>query len=566
MSILTQIPQEMSDLLSAVTSVWEQSAQGLTPLVVAAFITNAAFAEFDGVEQRLKILCNGSDPAALRSKFMQMQEGTDDFSKEGGPGQQVEALEQNWQLLLQCKHGYHAGKMEATSMVQGQYQITLRKCSDSMPMDRECLAMLLPSVTQHIYARRQPSNIVRISTPAYADVGYFLTHEGSENGLRCAYGLQVLLEAYKSYLFASHNHTCALPGCRLKALKFAQEAALSIRAVLEDSSMPCRCSQTLASHLENLQLDLNAFFQEKAFDLYFQSSWVCGSHLLEMLDVLFYYGLRLFSYRNYVGAVMHVYNVLRTLTGFQSIPLLEALRDTFSDILFPGGRPIRNFKACCLRFMGGRLQFKSHTSDHKSGSHHMVIPPHTAKATAGFGLRKEINDERFECSKVSIFHHVKERDYHLDAALWNRVHTLADTYETPANESKRSETHSCSHHSHSVPNAFSTSPQRRLQCLHNAVLADFNGPFPTAKLNFFAIYSACVRIVSLISDKTHGEEHRGLNCLCFLDAIVSAADRYKDNEHRLQPFGCKELVGSCKDAMRDALGGIEVEEFLWREI
>jgi hypothetical protein len=30
-----------------------------------------------------------------------------------------------------------------------------------------------------------------------------------------------------------------------------------------------------------------------------------------MLESLFYYGLRLFSYRHYVGSVMHVYHILR---------------------------------------------------------------------------------------------------------------------------------------------------------------------------------------------------------------------------------------------------------------
>lgn len=560
----------MINLQLAASSIWEQAAHGSVPLVVAALITNTAFAAFEEVEQRVKILCNDSSPEALQSKFAKIQEDLEvsQDTKEGvnsPDSQHTEAPQEPWDLLLQFKRGRHERQHERKCLtVRKPSQVILRKGPNSAPRDFECLTVMLQDIEQHIQPRCRPTCIVRLGTPFYAEISSFLTHdENGTNGFRCCYGLQMLLDTYKSYLLASERKSTP-PCCRLQALKFAQEALPNIRAVLEDSSMPCRCCHTLAFHLENVHHDFKTFLQEKVFDLYFQSPWVCGSHILEMLEMLFYYGLRLFSYRHYVGSVVHVYNILRECTAFQPIPLLENLCDTFSDILFPGGRPKRSFKACCLRYMGGRLRFDPHASDHKSGSHQIWIPARTAKATAGYGLQKGANDARFEYRKISLLHHLKERGYHLDQALWDRVYHLSTTppeTQPPGKHAKRNQ--SCAQHAHEHQ-----SPQTRLHHLQTALLTEFAGDFPIVRINFFQIYLSCVRIVSLISDRTHqGENEHGRNCLCFLDAMLEAADRYRDNtRYRMEPFGCRELVGRCKEAILEVLEGRGLEEFLWEGV
>lgn len=550
----------MDDLLLATKKVWVQAGTGDIPLVVAALITNVAFARFEMVEQQLKLLCGSADPAVLRTKMLQAQgsptrsKAVDDVS-DSPATQAIESLQQSWDLLLHLKNSVRPTKLPCETCKQKPSNITLRIGPDSVEADGKCLNMLLLNITQHVQARTIPTDIVRAGSPMYADIGYFLTHtENDVNGLRCTFGLRMLLDAYKSFMLACQE-TRIPRSCRLHALKLAQEALPSIGAVLGDSSMPCRCYQTLAFHLANLELDLKAFLQEKCFDLYFQSPWVSGSHLLEMHETLFYYGLRLFSYRHYVGSVVHVYHVLREFTGFEPVPLLEQLRDTFSDVLFPGGRPSRNFKACCLRYMGGRLKFKPDTSDHRSGSHHMAIPAHTAKTTAGFGLRKEANDLRFAYCKISLFYHVKEKGYHFNESLPSHAPGLPN----PSAFGKNHKGHTCAH-DHPKQDLMSSPCLHQLSQLQKAVLNDFAGPFPVARVNFFKIYMSCVRIISIVSAKTHnGEDY----CLCFLDAMLQAADRYKANEHKLQPFGCKDLVNACKEAMRSVLSDKSVDDFLW---
>lgn len=542
---------------------------------MGAFITNAAVAGFEAIEQRLKILCQGSNPELLHSKLTQMQEGAleigggIDGTVDSSIPQTVEALQRPWDLLMQFKRGDQKPQHDRLSpTIQRPSQVILREGTNSADLDRECLTVMLQDIKHHVQPHCRPPCIVRTGTPVYAEIGYFFTHDETDtNGLRCCYGLQMLLETYKSYLLVSHRK-CAPPSCRLQALKFAQEAIPHIQAVLGDSSMPCRCCHTLAFYLENLNHEFKAFLQQNVFDLYFQSPWVCGSHILEMLESLFYYGLRLFSYRHFVGSVVHVYNILRECTNFQSIPLLETLCDKFSEILFPGGRPTRSFKACCFRYMGGRLRFDSHASDHKSGAHKMWIPARTARATAGFGLQREANDARFQYRKVSILYHIKEKGYHLDHCSWNRVYDISKTHgrSTPEKDTKIGigQRRACSKYTDGEHE--NDRPQTRLHHLQTTILTELTGPFPMAKINFFQIYLSCVRIVSIISDKTHGDSQHDRNCLCFLDAIISAADRYRENEYRMQPFGCKEVVGHCKDAIVEVLGGKPLDDFLWKGI
>lgn len=550
---------------------WEQAAKGKVPLVVATFITNFAFAAFEETEQRLKTSCGASNPETLNITFTNLQQKLGLKTDDGGHSNSsverlIDSLQRSWHLLVEMK-GQSPAEWHQRTMSRLPSQLLLRQGNDSASTDRECLSVILHNIGTHVQANYSKNTIMRMGTPVYPEIGDFLIHDeknGDNNGLRSSFGLQLLLESYKSYLFAA-GPTYNPSNCRLQALKFAQTAITSITAVLDDSTMPCKCPGTLAYHLENIHKDFTVFLEARVFDFYFQSPWVSGSHVLEMLEALFYYGVRLFSYRNYVGSLLHAYNVLRQFTEFPSIPLLEMLCSKPADITFPGGRPTRNFKTCYVRSIGGRLRFNIHTSDHR-GCHSMVIPSHVAKATAGFGLRKNAHDPRFDYSKISLFHHIKERGYHLDNATWERIHNLdSKTDERGAPHRKDKKARSCSHHSHSSDNLTSCHPTHRLQTLQNVLLDDFTGPLPIARLNFLEVYLACVRTISLVSDRYHGNKaHPGQNCLCFVDALLAAADQCRDGEWKV--FGCKELVEICREVMgmEGGLGGKEVEDFLWK--
>ena len=485
--------------------------------------------------------------------------------------QLLETLKISWsQLLTLQRKGPTQNSAKSDITGQPSSHLILTKSADFVNCDTQCLAAMLQNIAHLIMPDSLTTRckIVRRSSPVYPEVGYLLTHdETSNNGLRCCYGLQLLLESYKTCLLVPEK--LYLPStCRLQTLQFAQEAISSTEAVLGHPTLPCKCHGTLAYHLENLDIDLKAFIHSKMFDFYFQAPWTCGCHALDMLDAMSYYGLRLFNYRNYVGSVLHIYNVLRSLTNFRPISLLDGLSDTFGDVLFPGGRPCRHYKACWVRHRGGRLRFKSHASDHRSGCYALVIPAHTAKATAGFGSQQGVKDPRFEFRKISVLHGLRERGYHIDDTFWRRIHTLNshDANQSRAYSTAEKPSASCGHtHQDSPPSG--SHHQHRLRLLQNALQKEFSGRFPIARINLFKVYLDCVSVVSRISDRWHSDQVRpGQNCLCFVDTLLLAADRCKDNETGVHSLGCKALVRLCQEAMEETLSVVEVDQYFWRYV
>lgn len=555
--------QEIDGLLEAVSHAWEQAARDEIPLHVATTLTNVASTAFEEIEQRLKVSCNVHDPHELRDKFARFScllgeastRGREIDDSLGGP---VQLLSQSWDLLLQCKQEYEAHGGVATFTQNGApTSIVFRKNPESAAEHYDQLQVMLRNIKQHIVPGYLTSSIVSIRSPVYAEVGYLLAHdEPPSNGLRCCFGLQLLLQICRTFFFESRPSR--LPSsCRLEALRTAQTALKSIRKVLKSPTMPCRCQGTLAYHLENVQTDLEGFLRARVFDLYFQSPWVSGSHVLEIHDILFYYGLRLFSYKTYVGSVLHVYNILRQFTDMAAVPLCDRLIETFAHALFPGGIPSRSFRTCYIRYLGGRLRFNTHRSKHRSGCHSMAIPAHAASATAGFGKRSEIDDPILKYRKVSLLYHIKNTSGHLDTPTWEAIRNSADTRSSPPSSPK-----ACTHHSraHSILQC----PQTQLKKVQEALCSEYSGDLPIAKVNLLEVYLAFEQVVAKLSDKSHGEHARpDQYCLCFVDSILSAADRYRDSKACHPVLGHKELVKDCREAINDQLGSRDLRSFWW---
>ena len=267
-------------------------------MTTAAFITNAAMAIFEENEQKLKTLCNVRDPFFLSQKLKTLASC---FSKQDGSYSIIstfeglaQGLQDSWNQVLHLKEiGTSRSFSNSRSFVSMPSYLKRRQDSRSEAEKLDCLAVFLHDVGQHIQCGHQCSSILRVGLPMYAEVGFSLTHnDGDENSLRCSFGLQILYETCRDYFLKSKDR-CKTSSCRLSALKFAQEAIPCISAVLANPTMPCRCHDTLAYHLEGLHQDFDLYLHSPGFDLYFQSPWVCGSQILEMHDALFYYGLRL---------------------------------------------------------------------------------------------------------------------------------------------------------------------------------------------------------------------------------------------------------------------------------
>ncbi|KAK3625765.1 hypothetical protein LTR22_023419 [Elasticomyces elasticus] len=558
---ICQILQDADDLLQATKTALEQAAHGEVSLLVASLTSSVAMEEFSNIDIRLGLICDLANPEATRHRIEHAYRCLADGPSSNEPPVWVQAMLQSWTILQDLKLEGPVAAADAASKPDAHSYVLLRKGADSRAIDDNCMNVLLHAIIQHLKSESFIKNSFHSSCQAVLEIRSFFVG-GSSHALRSSFGLWLLLDSCKTYFFATQDKIAA-SSCRLQALQFTQRALPSITAVLEDSTMPCRCPDTLALRLECVQTEMEAFVHAKCFDLYFQSPWVCGGHILTMVEALFYYGLRLFSYRNYVGSVLHMYNLLRQLSSLEEIPILEHICQAFEQTFFPGGRPNRHFRACYTRYRGGRLHFDSHSSTHKNGCHSVQVPVHTARATSGMGKRAEMKDCRLDYRRVSVLMEIKHKDYRLDTATWDRLLSRHEAHhEQSSNSPKRAGT--CSHHRQPSQGSCLPDYGTRLLSLGEAVRADFEGPMPVAKLNLFKIYLACVRITEVISNGTHDEpERNGKYCLCYLDALLLAADRCTASGRVLRPLGHRDLATTCKKAIRDEFENAKPEEFMW---
>jgi hypothetical protein len=401
-----------------------------------------------------------------------------------------------------------------------------------------------------------PDGVIRNGTPVHLELAGLLSHpDDSSTNLRCTFALHLLSTSYKAYT-SGLECPALLSGCRLSALKLSQQAESILSAVLKDKiCFPCRCLETISHHLEELRDTLRRYTAHKCWDMFFQAPWVAGNHILEMLDMCFYYGMRLIRYRHYVGSVLHSYNVLKQLAAMEEVPLLEELCTKMAGVFFPGGQcPTSRFAASWARFVGARLKFKKgHRGHNHRESWCMTVPSHAAKRAAGLGISTDGKLRSAEDAGISVVMDLKRRDYHVDKSTWDDI-SSQDDIESSKRPKRRSD-------SVGIHN---------LQDLIPHLGEDMQGRLPTLRLNLFAVFETCVKIVSRISQATHtNPKGKVLRCICFATTILSGGDRIRDNEAMGTPDcwkksnGEREVVEDAKKGIREVMLGVEEGDWLW---
>ncbi|KIV80494.1 hypothetical protein PV11_07992 [Exophiala sideris] len=585
---VTAAIQRMRDISSSANHCWHLAAKGQLSFTVAAFTTSVAFS----MVRQVGVELLEHDEQLDLSRLHQVICSRPGSENDGANTDHIllSDLQTMQQSLLHYREGH--GKLiipSCAGCLQKPAEYIQPAANDNGAARPQFVEAVVDNIVHLVSSPTAPPNIVRTSTPVYADLGYFVTRN-DEKGQSWAsvQGLHLLTSGYKAYL---QSLECAnsVSLCRLAALRLAQTAVSQVARLINDKTcFPCRCTQTLAYHLANLEADLQSYTRHKCWDMYFQAPWVCGSHILEMLDLCHYYGMRLLNYRHYVGAVLHSYNVLRRLGGLEeSIPILDALSEQFSAVFFPGGtQPKNSFRACWSRYVGARLKFNKKGGHNRNQNRNsrdswcMAIPAHAARRAAGLGVGEKTDaDSATSC----MLFQVKQRDYHVAEDLWEDIcHDSAsggigtNNTSTPRLAKGRSNSTAAKTAKAAVP---APGPGERLLKLAEAAQGMFDAgvntdgkiagcALPVARLNLFAVFERCVRVVSRLSDETHtGKDERGINCICFASAILTGADRIVDGRKlgRLEAWKKdeRECIEQAKSAIWDVFGDVKREEWLW---
>ena len=319
--------------------------------------------------------------------------------------------------------------------------------------------------------------------PLLIEVKEYLRSDNESLATSLVFGMQLLVESFKSFLFC--DGAVQRTNCRTRALRFAQEVNGSLNVIISNEDCTgCKCLKCGGPefHIDLLFLkaQLDEYLGQKRFDLYYQTPWVAGQHMQEILSLATDYGLRLCERQNYLAAILHLYNMLVQLNILQDkIPLLESLCSSLRKSIFLGSLPSRNNHSHFTRCIGGRLDF-SDTSSHHTQAWQLKAP----KAANTKSERKR----RLVPSDISRFYDIENIRYTIDIDRWTDIYQAKK--EAKATRQEKNEIHEIIHE-----RSFALS----LLKLKDYAAPEFSGDFPIARINYFAIHLDCMHVLERIA-------------------------------------------------------------------
>ena len=315
--------------------------------------------------------------------------------------------------------------------------------------------------------------------PLLVDVKNYLDSESKLVTSSLVFGMQLLVESFKSFRFC--EGAIQSINCRTVALRFAQEVNGFLKDSIDNESrMGCMCytcgDAGFYGHLLLLQNQLSDYVGQTRFDLYYQTPWVAGQHMQEILSLATYYGLELCDRYNYLAAVLHLYNLLVQLQILRDkIPLLESLCSSLGDSIFLGSLPSRNYHSRFIRYLGGRLDL-GNASVYQHQACRLKMPKSVRTGSEP--------TRRLLPSQISRFYEMENRRYRIDADKWTDIYQAKKQSKATRQEKARivDKIHS---------NSFAVS----LLQLTDYAAPEFSGDFPIARTNYFAIHLVCMRVL-----------------------------------------------------------------------
>ncbi|CZT06985.1 uncharacterized protein RAG0_12557 [Rhynchosporium agropyri] len=482
--------RELDSLCQTIKCFWEQASDKILPLLVAAWLTNAAY-------QRTKSLCDGIkdiDKDAqehqevyiglvnqLRIVFSSSPTDPeyDDFTQGRGmtfPWIAIAHFKIEWIENRKSLSG--TGRQDPVKLIS-----PISKFGQDVPDDdAEVLAanlnaykLLLSSIAEQSLKEDNhvggtgfvPSDM----NPLLSDLSAFLKEDNPHPNLQLVFGVHLLLEIAKSFTWK--NKVATAINCRLQALHFARD----VKALVQMRMLPTNDPMVARMRNEDTEY-LDKYLAGKCFDLYFQSPWTAGFHMCEILHHSMDAGLRLCNSQGNVGAVLHMYNALRQISFMDAVPLLDDLCEVFSQELCLGSLPTTNFSSKFRRFLGGTTQSEpnSLSGDSRQSRRRIGLP--LSLPTAQDYVK------RFMPGEISMFYDLHNNGFRTTIDFWSNLYT-----GKPASFLSKKQQDVIMNDLNNV--AFT----ELLAKMRSAVLREFTGQGPVASIQYSAIFALCQQIL-----------------------------------------------------------------------
>ncbi|KIX96970.1 uncharacterized protein Z520_07084 [Fonsecaea multimorphosa CBS 102226] len=569
---LAAVAQQIHDISRSVEQYWRLVGEGTLSLASASFITNVAFALLRQVVSGLLqhdedfSLADLRDLCSSKRAVGQSEGGAED------PTRTTQALLDRLGQIEQNLSDVSNGKLpvvntSCASCGHKEAQEAQRRVIKEDAGSQYLSPAIIEKLVLFMNNKATEIEVIKTGTPVYWDVCCSISNsKNTQQSWLAVLGMNLLVQSTQSFLRSIPQPQMASQG-RIVALKLAHQARFHLTTILKNKgAFPCRCPQTLACHLHDLESQLHGYASYNCWDLVFQSPWVAGNHALEMVDLCHYYGLHLLKYRHYVGAVLHSYNVLRQLGGLEEIPILESLCVQFGEVMFPANKaPKSNFRTCWARHVGARLKFEQ---GHKGRNRHdnwcLAIPAHAAKAAAGFDIPTHHHKHMTGC----VLFRYKHQNYYISDAQIQALNP--PIVRSRQGRGEWSTTRMCKADVQIVEAAGQNPKLLPLALATHRLITTGNcGLLPMARVNLIALFERCLSVVSQLSDKMHSdkEAEKGINCICFCSEIFSAADRIVKGRRmgKLEAWNENErkLIEDTKEAIQKTFGSLTKEDLLW---
>ncbi|KAF4537495.1 NADP-dependent leukotriene b4 12-hydroxydehydrogenase [Lasiodiplodia theobromae] len=430
--------------------------------------------------------------------------------------------------------------------------------------DSQAMESVLRSITQLIKDdKNKGASWKDDMNPLLPETREFLGSKELYPGTTLVVGLQLLLETSKSFVYKGDAPNPM--NCRMMALRLAQEVVQNIQFVNDHDLVAKNHTVPMASGLHGVSDRLKALMREKRLDLYSQSPWTGGQQMVQTLAYALEAGLSLCNQRGIVGTVLYGYNAVQQLSDAPvKNPLLDALSNLLLDAVFLGRLPASNMHSIWMRFLGGGVEKKSaRGKDGKKFSITFPKRPTDSNNTADF-------QKRIDAFSLSLFHNLYESYWMGRPEFWAQVFSNREKKTVSKAESIQLDIKL-----HRRPFG------EALYMMSDVVSSEFNSEFPVAKVNFFAVYTTCVDMLTEISRRATAnppEELRWAWDLGVIDSHVDAAAGFTFMNHLLQDIDVRSSKGDkaniskhsglrlVQDAINHVWGDKKWEDFFWKSV
>jgi hypothetical protein len=420
----------------------------------------------------------------------------------------------------------------------------------SLGKDLDLYKFILTSIGQLLIKEknesREPGFTPSDMNPLLSDISAFLESEDEHPNLSLVFGVHLLLETYRSFIWKTKTATKS--NCRLQALRFAKEVKEMVQIPLLHSCDPmvCTLQVTDAAYLDE-------YLAEKRFDLYYQSPWTAGFHMCEILHHSIDAGFRLCNSEGRVGAVLHIYNALRQLKSIDAIPLLDDLCEVFQREIFLGSLPTENFSSHFRRFLGGTVQLEaSQTSTNtRQGRRAIGLP---AKMPSAQDYMK-----RLMPGEMSLFYKLYNERFATTIDFWSRLYTGKPSAALPKPQLK-----GILEYANFPP---FTKP---LTKMNTVVLEEFTGRVPVAAIKYHAIYALCLQILKDMATLKLQEDNRSVEATShalgfrFVETLLVAIVDHQRSAHMSKLLPHLSSLRLARQAIMNVCTDKTLSEFVWK--